>query len=185
MAVSTYSEPREGSPSSNSSLMRVTNTNDSLDRSFQTTTFRGRRSSSKSVVPVSSSPQCDACPHCTDICEEDNCFTCREKAMKGSRNSKLCSSGGPTYTMCEIRRHANASSAWLVAGCNVYDATEYINKHPGGAQSILKKCGGACDCTADLNFHSKSGKKVWEKYRIGKVRQCGMRNDKLWWMFWK
>ena len=91
----------------------------------------------------------------------------------------------PTYTMCEIRRHKTADSAWLVAGDYVYDATTYMQMHPGGEKSILRKCGGEVDCTQDMLFHSAKGQKLWKKYRIGKVKRCGVSDDKLWWMFWK
>jgi cytochrome b involved in lipid metabolism len=93
--------------------------------------------------------------------------------------------------MCQIRSHNTVQSCWLVAGENVYDATEYLAMHPGGERSILKKSGGVCDCTEDIHFHSKKGKLVWNKYRIGKVRKCpgprGASNgdDRQWWMFWQ
>jgi cytochrome b involved in lipid metabolism len=93
--------------------------------------------------------------------------------------------------MCEIRRHNTEQSCWLVAGDTIYDATSYISQHPGGATSILKKSGGVADCSEDLMFHSKNGRKVWKKYVVGKVKKCPGPDgslqgdvDKHWWMFW-
>lgn len=100
-----------------------------------------------------------------------------------TKNTSCCCGGtsGTTatttvryYTPCEIRRHNHAGSAWLVAGDTIYDATYYLssNTHPGGVESILKRAGGAQDCTRDLAFHSTKGKKMFQKYEIGKVRPC-------------
>ena len=47
----------------------------------------------------------------------------------------------------------------------VYDITDFINKHPGGSNSLLNKVGE--DCAVDFNYHSKNGKKLWDKYKIG------------------
>jgi nitrate reductase (NAD(P)H) len=93
--------------------------------------------------------------------------------------------------MCEIARHNTADSCWLLVGDVIYDATSYMqqHQHPGGAASILKKSGGAVDCTMDFNFHSKNGKKTWQKYRVGKLQKCpGLHpqpDEKQWWkIFW-
>ena len=130
---------------------------------------------------------CGACSQCDDVCDNKDCVSCHEKMRKRCPQSpKACAMGGePTFTMCQIRRHQTPDSAWLVAGGYVYDATDYIAMHPGGDKSILKKCGGACDCSEDLKFHSIKGQKLWKKYRIGKVRPCCQVDDKTWWMFWK
>jgi len=92
------------------------------------------------------------------------------------------------YTRSEIRRHNTESSAWIVAGDDVYDVTDYVEHHPGGNSSILKKAGGAVDCTRDLLFHSKSGQKYWKQFLIGKVTKNPSKNglpvEKEWWKFW-
>ena len=126
---------------------------------------------------------CDACPLCADVCRKDCCRLCRAKTGK-RRKANVCV-GEPTSTMCEIKRHQSPESAWLVADGHVYDVTSYLAIHPGGKNSILKKCGGAYDCSQDLLFHSSDGKKLWRKYRIGKVTLCSPGENKVWWMFWR
>jgi cytochrome b involved in lipid metabolism len=94
--------------------------------------------------------------------------------------------------MCQVRRHNHAESAWLVAGDTIYDVTSYMNSHPGGAKSILRKAGGVQDCSKDLLFHSKAGIKAWKKYKVGKLRDCKCDEDSVvdevmnqqWWMAW-
>ena len=71
------------------------------------------------------------------------------------------------YTSTEIAKHDSKGDCWIYANKNVYDVTHFINKHPGGSNSILRYAG--TDCTTHYNFHTKEGKKIWEKYRIGRI----------------
>ena len=93
------------------------------------------------------------------------------------------------YTRAEILRHNTETSAWIVAGEDIYDVTDYIEHHPGGKYSLMKKVGGAVDCTQDLLFHSRSGQKYWKQFLIGKVTKTPSKNgrpvEKEWWKFWE
>jgi len=93
------------------------------------------------------------------------------------------------YTRSEIQRHNTEASAWIVAGDDIYDVTDYAEVHPGGKYSIMKKIGGAVDCTQDMMFHSKSGQKHWKQYLVGKVTTIPSKNglpvEKEWWRFWE
>ena len=179
MAIATNYNPthHNGGGSSDGSSMTVRT---SLDHVSPLTNHRGRR---PSLLATGSADGCDACPHCDDVCDKEGCLSCHEKLRK--RCPSPGCGGEPTFTMCQIRRHQSTDSAWLIAGGYVYDATTYIAMHPGGDRSILRKCGGACDCTEDLKFHSVKGQKLWKKYRVGRVRSCCQEDDKTWWMFWK
>jgi cytochrome b involved in lipid metabolism len=93
------------------------------------------------------------------------------------------------YTRFEIQRHNTEASAWIVAGDNIYDVTDYVEHHPGGKYSLMKKIGGGVDCTKDLMFHSKSGQNHWKKYLVGKITKSPSKNghiiEKEWWKFWE
>ncbi len=106
-----------------------------------------------------------------------------ESSSSSEDSLRLC-----YYTRAEIRKHNTEASAWIVAGESVYDVTDYIEHHPGGKYSIMKKAGGAVDCTRDLEFHSKSGQKYWDRFLIGKVTKISSKNglpiEKEWWRFW-
>jgi cytochrome b involved in lipid metabolism len=41
----------------------------------------------------------------------------------------------------EVSRHSQASSCWMAIDGKVYDVTQFINSHPGGAKRILEYCG--------------------------------------------
>ena len=141
---------------------------------------------------------CDACPCCRDTCNEvDSCISCQKKlnamhiqcrgpeASTQNRSwfmdalSSICQSSdiidskqSRTFTVCQLRRHNHANSAWILVGNTIYDATPYIRSHPGGMEAILKKSGGAVDCSEDLRFHSKRAQKEWRKFKVGTLCSC-------------
>lgn len=137
--------------------------------------------------------QCNACPCCRDICDNfSSCISCQKKQntlrtmprFESSSNllsliSSICSGESPennssqkTYTMCQLRRHNHAESAWILVGNTIYDATPYIRSHPGGTATILRKAGGAADCTEDMRFHSGRAQKEWKKFKVGTLVAC-------------
>jgi cytochrome b involved in lipid metabolism len=135
---------------------------------------------------------CDSCPHCGDQCCEIVCSSC-----SGDRTGPVCLQYRPGqpplryYTKCQVRRHNHEESAWLVAGDTIYDATSYLHRHPGGLESILRKSGGAADCTQDFEFHSKGASKILKNLVVGKLRRCPCEGgeissvgEKQWWMIW-
>lgn len=51
------------------------------------------------------------------------------------------SAGVTVYTSAQVALHATGTSCWTIIDGSVYDLTEWIKKHPGGASAILKLCG--------------------------------------------
>jgi len=45
------------------------------------------------------------------------------------------------YTMADVRANNSETSCWSVIGGNVYNLTQWINSHPGGASRIRALCG--------------------------------------------
>lgn len=88
-----------------------------------------------------------------------------------------CSNAGyscttTTYSFHEVSKHNTEESAWLLVGDDIFDVTEYLARHPGGKESILRKSGGIADCSEDFFFHSKRGRSLWKSCYIGKIRKC-------------
>jgi len=44
----------------------------------------------------------------------------------------------------EVAKHDNKKSCWIVLDSNVYDVTNFISDHPGGAPIILRNAGTVC-----------------------------------------
>jgi len=130
---------------------------------------------------------CDACPYCPDTCGNDQCCLCVQK-----EKLKCCPDAEPKYSRCQVRRHNTRDSCWLVCGNVIYDATPFVERHPGGSECILRKSGGAHDCSVDFSFHSKGAQARWKKARVGRLKECSSgnddnhegSNDRQWWMIW-
>ncbi|CAJ1961681.1 unnamed protein product [Cylindrotheca closterium] len=70
------------------------------------------------------------------------------------------------FSMDEIRKHNTEHDCWIVVKDRVYNATEYLELHPGGADSIIINAGE--DATEDfVAIHSMKATKMLEKYYIG------------------
>lgn len=53
------------------------------------------------------------------------------------------------YTISDVRDNDSASSCWAAIDGSVYDLTDWINRHPGGASRIISLCG--TDATTAFN----------------------------------
>ena len=71
------------------------------------------------------------------------------------------------YTVEEVARHCSPTDLWLTAHGKVYDVTEWVETHPGGAAALLRRAGR--DATRDLDFHSKRARAQWEATCIGRL----------------
>lgn len=125
----------------------------------------------------SSDALCDACVFCEDTCDNPDCTSCSKKAerQQPSETEKpfpFCDSSERTFTRCQLRRHCTEESAWLLCGNIIYDATPFLEIHPGGKNSILRKSGGVCDCSEDMAMHSRMAIKRWKSKKVGKLRGC-------------
>lgn len=72
----------------------------------------------------------------------------------------------PMISPEEVAKHTTADSCWFICRGLVYDATEFLKIHPGGASSILLS--GGTDCTDEFeSIHSTKAWKMLEEYCIG------------------
>ncbi|KAI0556859.1 nitrate reductase [Gracilaria domingensis] len=73
-----------------------------------------------------------------------------------------------SFSMKEVEKQNSEDSAWIVVDGKVYDATPYLEDHPGGKASILMNAGQ--DATEEfLAIHSDKAKKMLEDYYIGEL----------------
>ena len=73
-------------------------------------------------------------------------------------------------TAAELREHRTVESCWFVNDGQVYDATPFLNSHPGGSDSITIV--GGEDCTEDfMAIHSETAKLQLQDYHIGQLEQ--------------
>ena len=84
--------------------------------------------------------------------------------------------GVKKFTWDEINKHDQEHDVWIVVNDKVYDATEYLELHPGGVESITINAGQ--DSTEDfVAIHSIKATKMLEKYLIGIVDKDSITAD--------
>ena len=84
-----------------------------------------------------------------------------------------------TYTKEEVLKHCTRESCWVYIGNVVfvlcvlfwfrYDLTNYIDKHPPGAQMILNCAKKGQDARGMFAIHSTRAKQLWESMKIGMI----------------
>ncbi len=78
-----------------------------------------------------------------------------------------------SFTLEEINCLVGSGKYIVIANNNVYDITEYLNKHPGGPFVLKSKNGKVVD--KHYNYHSEHAKNTWKNFKIGeleKVSSC-------------
>jgi cytochrome b involved in lipid metabolism len=114
--------------------------------------------------------------------EKQEISSLQDQSIQSQNQEKLTQTSGEekteeneetekTYTMEEISKHNSKESCWTVIRGDVYDLTNWIEKHPGGADKILRLCGK--DGT-DLFIKQHGGKekpeKILEGFEIGTLK---------------
>ncbi|KAJ3108356.1 fatty acid alpha-hydroxylase [Phlyctochytrium planicorne] len=80
--------------------------------------------------------------------------------------------GVSLYSVDDVAQHRSARSAWIIVQSRVYDVTDFVNDHPGGADLVLQYAGK--DATAILkdhasHEHSDVAYLMLEDYLIGEL----------------
>lgn len=79
------------------------------------------------------------------------------------------------YSMKEVSKHDTEEDMWIVignaknGGPKVFDVTEYVNDHPGGADSLIDNAGKYSDDMFEDIGHSGDARKILKTYYIGEV----------------
>ncbi|EXJ76463.1 uncharacterized protein A1O5_00971 [Cladophialophora psammophila CBS 110553] len=72
----------------------------------------------------------------------------------------------------EVRKHNNQGSCWVIIHGSVYDLSEFLDKHPGGAASILRYAGKDATEEYDAIHPPNTIEKTLPRARhLGKVEQ--------------
>jgi len=73
----------------------------------------------------------------------------------------------PQYSLSDVSEHYHPNDCWIVVYDRVYDATEFINEHPGGEYIIMEHAGRDCTLAFRSSRHSTDAYDMLEKYCIG------------------
>ena len=76
------------------------------------------------------------------------------------------------YTGAQVSTHNSAASCWSIINGDVYDLTNWISQHPGGAAAIQALCG--IDGTQSFNNQHEGSAKVTRQlsqFYLGRLKQ--------------
>uniref|UniRef100_M4BH56 Cytochrome b5 heme-binding domain-containing protein n=1 Tax=Hyaloperonospora arabidopsidis (strain Emoy2) TaxID=559515 RepID=M4BH56_HYAAE len=142
--------------------------------------------------------KCNACTRCNDVCIDERCFFCADKkyqlkvtyggpsgairstAQKAARQHRAPSPTDSSskvereYSCCETKRHQSTRSCWIRIDDSVYDVTDLLEVHPGGAQVLLEAAQHGGDCGPILKTHPPVAQKMMVQYRLGRYYECSM-----------
>jgi cytochrome b involved in lipid metabolism len=77
---------------------------------------------------------------------------------------------GKIFSLADVSKHNSLGDCWLVISGNVYNATDYLYIHPGGAEMIVPYCGSdATDAFLGMMKHDSRAQRDLATIFIGKL----------------
>lgn len=75
------------------------------------------------------------------------------------------------YSYDEVSRHNNENDLWVTHKNNVYDITDFIDKHPGGKDNLIMVAGDSIDYYWNIykQHNTEYVTNLLEKYKIGEL----------------
>jgi cytochrome b involved in lipid metabolism len=74
------------------------------------------------------------------------------------------------YTYADVAKHNKPDDCWLIIGDYVYDATNYINEHPGGPIVLSTRAGKIVTVAFEQASHSRHAREeILPTKRIGVI----------------
>ncbi|HYH75235.1 MAG TPA: cytochrome b5 domain-containing protein [Candidatus Saccharimonadales bacterium] len=97
--------------------------------------------------------------------------------LSGERNRTNQQPGEDTasaaLTAQEVANHSSQNDCWIIVGGDVYDVTDFIADHPGGAARITSQCGKdattAFQTQGGEGSHSAAARNQLESFRVGSL----------------
>ncbi|PHH91580.1 hypothetical protein CDD83_11116 [Cordyceps sp. RAO-2017] len=74
------------------------------------------------------------------------------------------------YDAKEVAQHKNADSTWLIIHGQVYDVSEYLMDHPGGADVLAEAAGSDASEAFENAGHSEDVLDIMKAYHVGKLK---------------
>jgi cytochrome b involved in lipid metabolism len=74
-----------------------------------------------------------------------------------------------SYTLDDVKLHDKRDDVWVIIKNKVYDLSEFIDEHPGGVESILKRAGGDATDGFFGPQHPSRVHDMIDEYLMGKI----------------
>jgi cytochrome b involved in lipid metabolism len=91
--------------------------------------------------------------------------------LKVTTTIEITQAGDTYFTAQEVAKHDSRQSCYSIIRGNVYDLTNYIDKHPGGPDNILSICGkDGTDLFNAVHGGKKKQEDLLRSFQIGKLK---------------
>jgi cytochrome-b5 reductase len=74
------------------------------------------------------------------------------------------------FSYSDVAAHKSENDCWIVIHGKVYDVTEFLDKHPGGADIIMDDAGADVTTQFEDTGHSDDARKDMLKYEVGVIK---------------
>ncbi|KAJ5151754.1 Cytochrome b5 [Penicillium capsulatum] len=78
----------------------------------------------------------------------------------------------PEYTLKEVATHNTKNDTWIVIHGQVFDITDYLQDHPGGAEVLLGTAGTDATAAYEDVGHSEDAREIMQPYLVGTLKDA-------------
>ncbi|KAJ5377929.1 NADH-cytochrome b5 reductase 1 [Penicillium cataractarum] len=78
----------------------------------------------------------------------------------------------PEYSMQDIAAHNTKTDTWIVIHGQVFDITEYLQDHPGGAEVLVEVAGQDATAAYEDVGHSEDAHEIMQPYLVGTLKDA-------------
>lgn len=78
----------------------------------------------------------------------------------------------PEYTIKDVAQHKAKDDTWIVIHGKVYNITDYIQDHPGGAEALMEVAGEDATTAYEDVGHSEDAREIMNPYLVGVVKDA-------------
>ncbi|KAF3402009.1 NADH-cytochrome b5 reductase 1 [Penicillium rolfsii] len=78
----------------------------------------------------------------------------------------------PEYSMQDIAAHNTKTDTWIVIHGQVFDITEYLQDHPGGAEVLVEVAGQDATAAYEDVGHSEDAREIMQPYLVGSLKDA-------------
>ncbi|KAJ5548598.1 hypothetical protein N7513_005832 [Penicillium frequentans] len=78
----------------------------------------------------------------------------------------------PEYTLKDVAAHNTKKDTWIVIHGQVFDITEYLQDHPGGAEVLIDTAGTDATAAYEDVGHSEDAREIMQPYLVGILKDA-------------
>ena len=83
----------------------------------------------------------------------------------------------PQFTLAEVSEHWMPNDCWIVVFDRVYDVTDFVDQHPGGAYIMQEHAGRDATMVFRGSRHGPDAYDMLDKYLIGVLVEVSLRES--------